>query len=172
MERLLEHVLFASRWLLVPLYLGLGLFLLIIVVEFFRELLHVGMTLHEVGQVEVVLLGLALVDLVLVASLIVMVMLSGYENFVSRIDVGDRDKPQWMAKVDFGGLKQKLMTSIVAISAIQVLKAFMNLDKMADASILAWLVGIHVVFLGSLLVLAIVDRLEALSGGKGEAKQP
>ena len=99
---------------------------------------------------------------------------SGYENFVSRIDTGDHDKPQWMAKVDFGGLKQKLMTSIVAISAIQVLKAFMSLDKMANPQILGWLVGIHVVFLGSMLVLAIVDRLEVLSDQKSskEAKRP
>jgi uncharacterized protein (TIGR00645 family) len=77
-----------------------------------------------------------------------------------------------MSKVDFGGLKQKLMTSIVAISAIQVLKAFMNIDKMTNSAALPWLVGIHVVFLGSLLALAIVDRLESGTKRKSEAKLP
>jgi uncharacterized protein (TIGR00645 family) len=92
------------------------------------------------------------------ANLVLIVVFSGYENFVSRIDTADRDRPDWMTKVDFGGLKQKLMTSIVAISAIQVLKAFMNLEQY-DGSKLAWLVGMHVVFLGSLLAVVLADRL-------------
>ncbi len=101
---------------------------------------------------------LGLIDLAFTANLIVIVVFSGFENFVSRIDAVDRDRPDWMAKVDFGGLKQKLMTSIVAISAIQVLKAFMNLEHY-DSTKLAWLVGIHVLFLGSLLTVVLADRL-------------
>jgi len=86
------------------------------------------------------------------------VVLSGYENFVSRIEADDHDRPDWMTKVDFGGLKHKLMTSIVAISAIQLLRAFMNIEQY-DNTKLAWLAGIHVVFLLSMLVVALADRL-------------
>jgi uncharacterized protein (TIGR00645 family) len=103
---------------------------------------------------------LDLVDLTLTTSLVLIVIFSGYENFVSKIDVdGHPDWPEWMTKVDFAGLKQKLLASIVAISAIQVLKAFMNLEQYPDTTKLAWLVGIHVVFVFSVLVLAISDRL-------------
>ena len=115
-------------------------------------------------EADIILGVLGLVDLTFTANLIVIVIFSGYENFVSRIDAGERDRPDWMTKVDFGGLKQKLMTSIVAIPAIQVPKAFMNVDKYGNTA-LAWLVGIHVVFVVSLLVLAVVDRLTA---GKSE----
>ena len=84
---------------------------------------------------------------------------SGYENFVSKIDPGGHpDWPDWMTKVNFGGLKQKLLASIVAISAIQVLKAFMNIDTVFDAQKLAWLVGVHLVFVVSALMLALSDR--------------
>jgi uncharacterized protein (TIGR00645 family) len=101
------------------------------------------------------------------------VIFSGYENFVSKFEKGDHDRPDWMTKVDFGGLKQKLMTSIVAISAIQVLKAFMNIDQASgspDTVKLAWLVGIHVLFLGSLLAVVIADRLS--DPGKPTAEKP
>ena len=85
------------------------------------------------------------------------VILSGFENFVSRIEAHDRDRPDWMTKVDFGGLKQKLMVSIVAISAIEVLKSFMNIDKIDDRR-LGWTVGIHLLFLFSMLIVALSDR--------------
>jgi uncharacterized protein (TIGR00645 family) len=102
----------------------------------------------------------------------VIVIFSGYENFVSKIEVEAGDRPDWMAKVDFGGLKQKLATSIVAISAIQVLKSFMNLEQAetVDNTKLAWLVGIHVLFLGSLLAVALADRLSEHSPEEKPAK--
>ncbi|MFL4980184.1 MAG: TIGR00645 family protein [Xanthobacteraceae bacterium] len=174
LERVMETALFNSRWILAPFYFGLVISLIGMLVHFGRQL--VEFILHVPGATEsdITLGVLGLIDITFTANLLIIVIFSGYENFVSRIDTGDHDKPQWMAKVDFGGLKQKLMTSIVAISAIQVLKAFMNLDKMAKPEILGWLVGIHVVFLGSMLVLAIVDRLEVLSDQKSgkEAKRP
>ena len=112
-----------------------------------------------------VILGiLGLIDLAFTANLVLIVIFSGYENFVSRIESDDHDRPDWMTKVDFGGLKQKLMTSIVAISAIEVLKAFMNVEKYGSIH-LGWLVGIHVVFLMSMLVVALSDKL-------GEAAKP
>jgi len=116
---------------------------------------------------------LALIDITFTANLVLIVIFSGYENFVSKIEAGDHDRPDWMTKVDFGGLKQKLMTSIVAISAIQVLRAFLNIDQSSgppDSTKLAWLVGIHVLFLGSLLAVVVADRIS--DPGKPAAEKP
>jgi uncharacterized protein (TIGR00645 family) len=164
-ERALESTIFHSRWLLAPFYLGLILSLLLLLFHFARQLAEFVLHLASAKESDVILGVLGLIDLTFTANLLVIVIFSGYENFVSKLDAGDRDRPEWMAKVDFGGLKQKLMTSIVAISAIQVLKAFMNVDKYGNTA-LAWLVGIHVVFVVSLLCLAIVDRLSAASAPK------
>ena len=146
---LVETVIFCSRWLLAPLYLGLVAALLILMFDFFKVF-------------GVFILGvLSLIDVVFTANLVLIVIFSGYENFVSQIDAGEEDtRPLWMSRVDFGGLKQKLITSIVAISAVEVLKAFMNIDHY-DTNKLGWLVGIHIVFLGSMLVVALADRLSA-----------
>jgi uncharacterized protein (TIGR00645 family) len=170
-ERAIETVIFNSRWILAPFYLGLIVGLLLLFIHFARLLIEFVLHIHVAEESQVILGVLGLIDATFTANLIIIVIFSGYENFVSRLDAGDHDKPEWMAKVDFGGLKQKLMTSIVAISAIQVLKAFMNLERMADASVLAWLVGIHVVFVVSMLVLAIVDRLESVSEGKSKPQR-
>ena len=127
-------------------------------------------TVGSINDSEVILQVLTLVDLAFTGNLVLIVVFSGYENFVSRIDTESHDRPEWMTKVDFSGLKQKLITSIVAISAIQVLKAFMNIEKYDNAR-LGWLVGIHVVFVGSMLVLAISDRLGEAGDGKREHLQ-
>ena len=162
-ERVVETILFQSRWLLAPFYLGLVCCLLLMLFHFARELIHFVARIPAAGESDVILGVLSLIDLTFTANLVLIVILSGYENFVSKIEAGgDHDRPEWMTKVDFGGLKQKLMTSIVAISAIQVLKAFMNIDQgtgSPDSVKLAWLVGIHVLFLGSLLAVVIADRL-------------
>jgi uncharacterized protein (TIGR00645 family) len=163
-ERAIETAIFHSRWVLAPFYLGLIVSLVLLFVHFVRQLAEFVLHIVDAKESDVILGVLGLIDLTFTANLIVIVIFSGYENFVSKLDAGDRDRPDWMTKVDFGGLKQKLMTSVVAISAIQVLKAFMNVDKYANTA-LAWLVGIHVVFVVSLLCLAIVDRLSAPPGG-------
>jgi uncharacterized protein (TIGR00645 family) len=163
-ERVLESTIFYSRWLLAPFYLGLIVCLVLLLFHFVKQLAE--FVLHIDSKESDVILGvLSLIDVTFTANLVVIVIFSGYENFVSKLDAGDSTRPDWMTKVDFGGLKQKLMTSIVAISAIQVLKAFMNVDKYGNTA-LAWLVGIHVVFVVSLLCLAIVDRLSATSAPK------
>jgi len=160
-ERAIETILFQSRWLLAPFYLGLALALLLLMVHFGRELFHFVLKIPTAKEADVILGVLSLIDLAFTGNLVLIVIFSGYENFVSTIDTGDRDRPDWMTKVDFGGLKQKLVTSIVAISAIQVLKAFMNLEgaETVDNIKLGWLVGIHVLFLGSLLAVVVADRL-------------
>jgi len=157
-EQLFENLLFQSRWLLAPFYLGLVISLILLLIHFLAELYEFVVKIHIASESDVILGVLALIDLVLVGNLILIVIFSGYENFVSRFDVDSHDRPEWMAKVDFGGLKMKLMSSIVAISAIQVLKAFMNVGNYDDKKLM-WLAGIHVVFLGSMLIVAISDRI-------------
>ena len=157
-ERVLETILFQSRWLLAPFYLGLVFCLVLLMIHFGQQLFAFVLKIPSAKEADVILGTLGLIDLAFTGNLVVIVVFSGYENFVSKIEAEGRDRPDWMTKVDFGGLKQKLMTSIVAISAIQVLKAFMNLEQY-DTSKLGWLVGIHVLFLGSLLAVVIADRL-------------
>src|SRR6187399_2132864 len=133
MEKLIERVLFASRWLLAPIYLGLSLGLVLLGIKFYMELIHSLQHIFELAESDVVLSLLAMVDLALVASLIVMVMFSGYENFVSKIDMaGEGEKLSWLGKMDAGTLKLKVATSIVAISSIHLLRAFMDAQKIAN----------------------------------------
>jgi uncharacterized protein (TIGR00645 family) len=158
-ENALESLLFNSRWLMAPFYLGLVVCLAAMLFKFFMKLWEFILHVPSATESDVILGALSLIDVSLIGNLILIVIFSGYENFVSRIDPGDHpDWPEWMTKVDFAGLKQKMMASIVAISAIQVLKAFMNIDASFDAQKLAWLVGVHLVFVVSTLVLALSDR--------------
>ena len=154
-----ESIIFNSRWLMAPFYFGLVVSLAVLLLKFCMVLYE--FIVHAPGSKEsdIILGVLSLIDISLTGNLILIVVFSGYENFVSKIDPGGHpDWPEWMTKVDFAGLKQKLLASIVAISAIQVLKAFMNLDAALDAQKLAWLVGVHLVFVVSALVLALSDR--------------
>jgi len=158
-EKTLEKILFACRWLLAPLYLGLSLALVALGVKFFQEALLVLMAIGTMTEADLVLVVLTLIDLVLVGSLIVMVMFSGYENFVSRIDVrGDADKLGWLGKLDAGTLKLKVAASIVAISSIHLLKVFMDVRTIANDKIF-WYVILHMTFVVSALLLGVLDRI-------------
>ena len=164
-ERGLEKVLFNSRWLMAPFYIGLVVSLLVLLFKFVVILIEFVLHAPSAKEADIILGVLSLIDVTLTGNLILIVVFSGYENFVSQIDTsGHPDWPEWMTKVDFGALKQKLLASIVAISAIQVLKAFMNLDASVSTERLGWLVGIHIVFVISTLVLAFSDRLSEGSG--------
>src|SRR5712672_4229630 len=166
-ERGFESLLFNSRWLMAPFYFGLVVSLAVLLFKFCAVLWE--FIVHAPGSKEsdIILGALALIDLSLTGNLILIVVFSGYENFVSRIDPGDHpDWPDWMTKVDFAGLKQKMLASIVAISAIQVLKAFMNIDVAFDAQKMGWLVGVHLVFVVSALLLALSDRWGSDHGGE------
>jgi uncharacterized protein (TIGR00645 family) len=154
-----ESILFNSRWLMAPFYLGLVICLAVMLFKFFKKLWEFILLAPSANEADIILGALSLIDVSLVGNLILIVVFSGYENFVSRIDPGDHpDWPEWMTKVDFAGLKQKMLASIVAISAIQVLKAFMNIDVAFDATKMGWLVGVHLVFVVSALILALSDR--------------
>jgi uncharacterized protein (TIGR00645 family) len=158
-ERVVETGIFASRWLLAPFYLGLVVCLVLLLLHFIIQLVVFIPQFPTATQSEMILGVLGLVDITFTANLVLIVILSGYENFVSKFEIESHDRPDWMTEVDFTGLKQKLLTSIVAISAIQVLKAFMSLEKFADPSTLIWLVSIHLVFVITMLLLAIADRV-------------
>ncbi len=158
-EHGLESLIFSSRWLMAPFYLGLVVSLAVLLYKFLEMLWEFILHAPYAKESDIILGVLSLIDVSLTGNLILIVMFSGYENFVSKIDPhGHPDWPDWMTKVDFGGLKQKLLASIVAISAIQVLKAFMNIDTVFDAQKLAWLVGVHLMFVVSAFMLALGDR--------------
>ena len=157
-ERAFENVIFGSRWLLAPFYLGLSVSLCVLLVKFVQQ--AVGLLIHAISTEgsEIILGILSLIDLSLMANLLLMVIFAGYESFVSRLDVdGQQDRLGWMGQIGFGDLKLKLMASIVAISAIHLLEAFMNADHLTDRK-LAWLVGIHRAFVTSGVLLALMDR--------------
>lgn len=158
-SRNLERFLFASRWLLAPFYLALVAALAFLLIKTMQEAWHFALLIPEAKEADVILGVLTLVDLTLTGSLIVIVIFSGYENFVSKIEARDHpDWPEWMAKIDFSGLKLKLLSSIVAISGIQLLKSFMDIHNISDRDLI-WYVVIHMTFVISGLVLAWTDRI-------------
>jgi uncharacterized protein (TIGR00645 family) len=160
-SRTLEKILFASRWLLAPFYLALVAALAFLLIKTMQEAWHFALLIPEAKEADVILGVLTLVDLTLTGSLIVIVIFSGYENFVSKIEARDHpDWPEWMAKIDFSGLKLKLLSSIVAISGIQLLKSFMDIHNISDRDLI-WYVAIHMTFVVSGLMLAWTDRISA-----------
>jgi len=161
LERMIEWVIYASRWLMAPVYLGLIGALGILIVTFFRELYIQAPQILTIDETEIILLVLTLVDLSLAGNLVLIILFSGYENFVSKIETAhkDRDRPEWMGTLDFSGLKIKLIASIVAISGIHLLKIFMNLSKYTNHELL-WYVIIHVTFIFSGVCVAAMDWLE------------
>ncbi|MGL4310037.1 MAG: TIGR00645 family protein [Paracoccaceae bacterium] len=172
MERLIERGLFASRWLMAPMYVGLVGALLILMWSFLLELVHLVQSLPGMTVDDAVLGALALIDLSLAGNLILIVIFSGYENFVSRMDMGNHeDVPDWQGEVDFSALKLKLVASIVAISGIHLLKVFMDVTKY-DAEKIRWMVIIHLVFVISGVLLALMDVLAVKAKtGKSAARK-
>jgi uncharacterized protein (TIGR00645 family) len=158
-ERGFERAIFMSRWLLAPFYLGLSLSLAVLLYDFVRRTMHLVEHLQIVDHDTIIIGILGLIDLSLMGNLVLMVMFAGYESFVSKLHIDDHiERLDWMGQIGFGDLKLKLMTSIVAISAIRLLEAFMDLENV-DNRQLAWTVGIHVTFVVSGLLLALMERL-------------
>lgn len=165
-DRALERLLFASRWLLVPFYLGLVVALALLVVKFVQKLIALFPDFMALDLSATIVASLKLVDLTLVGNLILMVILVGYETFVARIShAEDDDRPHWMGTTDFGDLKIKLFTSIVAIAAIQLLEGFMDIANTGERE-LAWMVGILLAFVITGLLLAVMERV----AGKHDAE--
>jgi uncharacterized protein (TIGR00645 family) len=159
MEKLIEKFMYQSRWLLAPVYIGLSLTLIALFLKFFQELLHVAPILFEIAEADLVLVILSLIDLALVGGLIVMVMLSSYENFVSRLDIDENtEKLSWLGTMDAASLKAKVASSIVAISSIHLLKIFMNAANTPDNKLM-WYVLIHMTFVASAFAMGYLDRI-------------
>jgi uncharacterized protein (TIGR00645 family) len=171
-EQKFEQTLFASRWLMAPMYLGLVVALAMLVIVFMRELYYYAPQALTMTTDKAILAILSLIDLTLAANLLLIVLFSGYENFVSKLNVDDGgDRPSWMGTVDFSGLKMKLIASIVAISGIHLLKRFMEIGQQEADSVygereLMWLVIIHLTFVTSGVLMAVMDWLVARSGKK------
>jgi uncharacterized protein (TIGR00645 family) len=170
LERFLEQLLFSTRWLLAPLYLGLSLALIALGVKFFQEALHLVVHIFGATEADLVLTVLALIDIVLVGSLIVMVMFSGYENFVSRIEAEGTETLGWLGKLDAGTLKLKVAASIVAISSIHLLRVFMNAHQ-TDNDKIFWYVILHMTFVVSAVLLGVLDKMSFASHREPHGKQ-
>lgn len=157
-ERWIERIIFGSRWLLAPFFLILVLSLLGLLIKTSQHAIAFAGHILSDTEAGVILDTLSIVDLTLTGSLLVIVIFSGYENFVSRLDAAQhKDWPAWMASIDFTGLKLKLMSSIVAISGVQLLRNFMNIGQLSDRE-LGWSMGIHLTFVVTSLLLALTDR--------------
>jgi uncharacterized protein (TIGR00645 family) len=161
-ESTFEHLLFGSRWLMAPIYFGLVLALVVLLVKFGKEVWHLLARILTATGAEMIIGVLSLVDISLIMSLLIIIMFSGYENFVSKMEDlhSHADRPEWMGHIGFSDLKIKLIGSIVAISGIELLKAFMNVGNLPDRD-LAWMVGIHLTFVFSGVLYAVMDRVHA-----------
>ncbi|WP_455922135.1 TIGR00645 family protein [Pseudomonas putida] len=157
MERFIEKTMYASRWLLAPIYVGLSLGLLAL--KFFQEVFHVIPNVFSMGEADLILVLLSMIDMALVGGLLVMVMLSGYENFVSQLDVDEgEEKLSWLGKMDSSSLKMKVAASIVAISSIHLLRMFMDARNI-EPQYLMWYVIIHMTFVVSAFAMGYLDKL-------------
>ena len=159
MERFLENAIYASRWLLAPVYFGLSLGLIALSIKFFQEIFHILPHIFSVSESDLILTLLSLVDMTLVGGLLVMVMFSGYENFVSTLDINEgKEKLNWLGKMDATSLKNKVAASIVAISSIHLLRVFMDAKNVPDNKLM-WYVIIRLTFVLSAFVMGYLDRL-------------
>jgi len=157
MERLVEKLIYRSRWVLAPIYLGLSLAVVALTIKFFQELLHLLFHVLTLQEADMILIVLSLVDLSMVGGLLIMVMMSGYENFVSRLDVDEgEEKLGWLGTMDSSSLKAKIAASIVAISSIHLLKMFMEVRNI-DNDKLMWYVIIHLTFVVSAFLMGYLD---------------
>ncbi len=159
LEKRFERLMYSSRWVLAPIYLGLSLGLFLLGIKFFQEIIHTIPSILSMEESKLILVILSMVDIALVGGLIIMVMFSGYENFVSQLNIDeDAEKLSWLGKLDSGSLKQKVAASIVAISSIHLLQKFMELTEI-DNYKLMWYVIMHLTFVVSALGMAWVDRI-------------
>ena len=159
MELLVEKLIYRSRWVLVPIYLGLTLAVVALTIKFFQELWHLGWHIFSFSEADLILVVLSLIDMTMVGGLLVMVMMSGYENFVSKLDVPEgEEKLSWLGTMDTSSLKAKIAASIVAISSIHLLKMFMNAQNI-EIEHLKWYVIIHLTFVASAFAMGYLDTL-------------
>ncbi|MFC3034565.1 TIGR00645 family protein [Pseudoalteromonas fenneropenaei] len=160
LEKSLETTLFSGRWLLAPFFLGLLFAVVLLLVKFCKQLYAMVLVTFSATNQEVLVGILTLVDTALLAGLLLIIIFSGYENFVSKMDINHADRPSWMGKVGFSGLKIKLISAIVAISAVELLKVFISSEELTSQQ-LAWKVGIHLTFVISGVLFSITDYINS-----------
>lgn len=159
MEKSIEKIIYASKWLLFPVYIGLSFGFILLTLKFFQQIIHIIPELFTITESGLILTVLSLVDIALVGGLLVMVMFSGYENFILKMTVDDKhQKLSWMGKMDVNSIKNKVASSIVAISSVHLLRLFMEAEKVADNKIM-WSVIIHLAFVLSAFGMAYIDRM-------------
>ena len=161
LEVFVESIILASRWLLVAFYIGLGIALALYAVSFAFKVWDFASHMIGMDETETILKILGLIDAALIASLVVMVIISGYENFVSRFD--NEDDVHWLGQIDAGSLKIKVASTIVAISSIHLLQIFLNVPQYTDSQIM-WYTLLHITFIASALFLALIDRISKKPG--------
>lgn len=159
-EGFFESFLFASRWLIAPVYLALVVSLVVLLFKAVKQAWILATNLFSLSDSEIIMGVLSIVDISLIMNLLVIIIFSGYENFVSKMDHlhGHDDRPDWMGSIGFSDLKLKLIGSIVAVSGVELLKTFMSVDQYSDRH-MAWMIGIHITFVVSGLIYALMDRL-------------
>lgn len=158
MERLIEKMIYRSRWVLAPIYLGLSIAVVALGAKFFEEIFHLIFGIFTLTEAEMILKILSLVDLAMVGGLLIMVMMSGYENFVSRLDVEEgEEKLGWLGTMDSSSLKAKIAASIVAISSIHLLKIFMGIENIQNMEHIMWYVIVHMTFVLSAFLMGYLD---------------
>ncbi len=162
-EKKIETIIFQGRWLLAPFFMGLFVAIIILLIKFLKSLYHMVVTAFSASSEETIISILTLVDTALLAGLLLIIIFSGYENFVSKLDIDNHeDRPSWMGKVGFSGLKQKLIGAIVAISAVELLKLFIHADTLTEAQIF-WKIMVHLTFVLSGVLFALTDYIVAKS---------
>ena len=166
----LGNLIFLSRWLQAPLYFGLIVAQGVYVYHFLIELWHLILTTTTITETDIMLTVLGLIDVVMIANLLIMVIVGGYETFVSRLNLQNHpDQPEWLSHVNAGALKVKLATALIGISSIHLLKSFIEAERLPE-NVIRWQVTIHLVFVFSALLLAVTDRLT--TGGTGHRRAP
>lgn len=169
MERFIEALMYRARWLLAPIYFGLTLAVIALAIKFFQEAFHMLVHVFTSSDIDLVLTILSLIDIAMVGGLLIMVMMSGYENFVSQLDVGEEEERlSWLGKMDSGSLKAKIAATIVAISSIHLLKQFMSINPKAPSEsfpteAMMWYVIIHLTFVLSAFLMGMLDAKVAKS---------
>ncbi len=159
MEKIVETLMYRSRWVLAPIYLGLSLAVIALGIKFFQELIHLLIHVWQMKEADMVLVVLSLIDIAMVGGLLTMVMMSGYENFVSQLDIEGEEKLAWLGKMDSSSLKAKIAASIVAISSIHLLKVFMAVPTI-DETKLKWYVVLHLTFVASAFAMGYLDKVK------------
>lgn len=162
MDKIIEKVIYTSRWLLFPVYIGLSFGFILLTLKFFHEIIKVIPNIFIMPESGLILVVLSLIDIALVGGLLVMVMFSGYENFILKMNSDDNKKRlSWMGKMDVNSIKNKVASSIVAISSVHLLRLFMEAERTADNKIM-WCVIIHLAFVLSAFGMAYIDKMSKI----------